>query len=150
MHKTFYASGFLFHLPSQQILLQQKQSTSPVVSPWIFFGNKHAINKKPEKIFEETLSKLLKININKLNKIYSYTKDYFQIHTLFYATLDELEEFAPVNGYVFRWFSFKDVLKIKISEQTKHDIVIGQRVIDALERDNDANLQKLIEDASNE
>ena len=30
----------------------------------------------------------------------------------------------------FAWFSFKQVPKLNLSEQNKHDIVVGQRVID--------------------
>ncbi len=150
MHKTFYASGFLFHSPSQRILLQQKQSESLVTSPWSLFEEQHAENKLPENILKDTLSKLLNINIKNLYKVYSYTKDYAKNYSLFYATVEKLEEFAPCNGYVFRWFSFKDVIKLKANLQTKHDIVIGQRVINALGRDNDVDLQKLIEQALDE
>ncbi len=148
VHKTLYASGFLFHIPSQQILLQQKQSISPVTTTsWVLFEKQYSKDKKPEDVFKGVLSKILNLDVNSLNKIYSYNINPAKIYSLFYATIDELKEFAPSQGYIFRWFSFKEVLKIRANEQTKHDIVVGQRVIDALERDNDANLQKRIEEA---
>ncbi len=150
MHKTFYASGFIYHLPTQQILLQQKQSTILPASPWVLFEKEHAESKNPEEVFKAMLSKLLNCNLNNLNKIYSYTKDHSKTYSLFYASVDQLKEFSPKNGYVFKWFSFKEIVRLKTNEQTKHDIMIGQRVITALSRDNSVNLQKMIVDAVSE
>lgn len=150
MHKTFYASGFIYHLPTQQILLQQKQSTLIPASPWILFEKEHAETKNPEEVFKKTFSKLLNSNLNNLNKIYSYTQDHLKNYSLFYATIDQLKEFSPKNGYVFKWFSFKEIVRLKTNQQTKHDIMIGQRVIDALSRDNSESLQKMIVDAVSE
>jgi len=133
MHKSFYASGFIFHRPSQQILLQQRQSASSMTSSWTLFEKEHSENKQPEDVFKNTISKLLNIKLDNIEQIYSYDqKD--KNYTLLYTTVKTLEEFPPKNEYIFRWFSFKEVLKIKASEQTKHDIVVGQRVIEALKR----------------
>ena len=132
MHKKFYASGFIYHLPSQRILLQQSQSTN---SPWVLFGIEHTESEQPEEVFKNTLHKLLKVEITSIHPIYSYLNETAKSsHTLLYATTESLQEFPPKDGFTFRWFSFKEVLKIPASEQTKHDIVVGQRVIEAAGR----------------
>jgi hypothetical protein len=135
MHKTFYASGFLFHLPSQQILLRQYQSKSTITSPWVLFEKEHAENKTPNEVFEKEVLKHLDVDIDSVVQIYAYnSNDNTKSYTLFYASVKKLEDYPPKNGHAFRWFSFKEVLKIKAAEQTKHDIVVGQRVIESVKR----------------
>lgn len=132
MHKTFYASGFIYHLPSQQILLQQPQS---ITSAWTLFEKEHAENEQPEVVFRDTLLKLLDIEIDTIFPIYSYFHETTnKTQSLLYATVNTLQEFPPKNDYTFRWFSFKEVLKLQATPQTKHDIVVGQRVIEAAAR----------------
>ncbi len=133
MHKSFYTSGFIFHLPTQQILLQQRQLASSITSSWTLFEKEHSENKQSEDVFKNTISKLLNITLDNVEQIYSYVQE-DKNYTLLYATVRTLEKFPPKKGYIFRWFSFKEVLKIKASEQTKHDIVVGQRVIEAVKR----------------
>ena len=132
MHKTLYASGFIYHLPTEQILLQKLQS---IVSPWILFEQIYIEHEQPETIFKDNILKLLCIKIDTVYPIYSYINETTKNNrSLFYATTEDLQEFLPKDNYMFRWFSFKEVLKIQTTEQTKHDIVVGQRVIEATER----------------
>lgn len=132
MHKTFYASGFIYHFPSQKILLQQLQT---ITSPWVLFEKEYTENEQPEIIFKNTIRKFLGIEIAIIYPIYSYRNETTTKHrTLLYASIDHLQEFSQKNDYIFRWFSFKEVLRIPAIEQTKHDIIVGQRVIEAAER----------------
>ncbi len=132
MHKIFYASGFIYHLPSQQILLQRPQ---PTTSPWVLFEKEYTEHEQPEVIFKDSILKLLGIQIDTIYPIYFYLNETTKnSHSLLYATTETFQEFLPKNNYTFRWFSFKEVLKIQATEQTKHDIVVGQRVIEAAER----------------
>lgn len=133
MHKIFYASGFLYHPSSQQILLQQPTS---MTSPWVLFEKEHTKSEQPENIFKEALlNKLLDIKIDTVYPIYAYLSETTQDNrSLFYATTKNLQDFSPKTEYTFRWFSFRDILKSQMPEQTKHDIVVGQRVIEAAER----------------
>lgn len=131
MHKTFYASGFLYHSPTQQILLQQHFS----VSPWSLFGSAYTEKEEPEEVFKNVISKLLHIKIAIIDTVYSYFNEKTKINqVVVYSELDKLQNFSPKKGLTFAWFSFKEVRKLQISEQTKHDIVVGQRVIQASER----------------
>ncbi|MBU4017288.1 hypothetical protein KKF69_07505, partial [Patescibacteria group bacterium] len=73
--------------------------------------------------------------IREVLPVYSYlneNSDEFQY--IVYSQLGELRNFSSKNGQTFGWFTFKEVLKLKVTEQTKHDIVVGQRVIEAAMR----------------
>ncbi|MDP2638404.1 MAG: hypothetical protein Q8P26_05070 [Candidatus Levybacteria bacterium] len=135
MHKNFYASGFLYHPSSQQILLQQNNSM-PLISPsWVLVGGQYLEKEDPEALFKNKIFELLDIKIKVVHSIYSYLNentDEFQY--IVYSNLSKFQNFSSKSSLTFAWFYFKDVLKLKIAEQTKHDIVVGQRVIEAAER----------------
>jgi hypothetical protein len=78
---------------------------------------------------------LLEIEINVVHPIYSYfNADKEKNQFIGYSTIKTRQQFSPKNGLTFAWFSFKDVLKLQTSKQMKHDIVVGQRVIEAATR----------------
>lgn len=131
MHKNFYASGFLYHAPSQRILLQQKSSTADISSSWLLFGG-HLEKEEPEALFKDIIFKFLGIEIRVVKPVYSYFNDSTnEFQYIVYSQLRKFQSFSSKKGLTFAWFSFKEILKLKITEQTKHDIVIGQRVIEA-------------------
>ncbi len=135
MHKTFYASVFLYHPPSQQILLQKNSSISTMSSPWLLFGGVYLEKEEPEALLKNIIFKLLNIKIKVVHLVYSYfneNTDKFQY--VVYSKLRKFQNFSSKNGLTFAWFSFKDALKLQITEQTKHDILVVQRVIDAATR----------------
>jgi hypothetical protein len=133
MHKTCYASGFLYHSASEQILLQQDTTAQNVTSQWLLFGGEHTEKENPEKTFQNIINKLLKIKIASVIPVYSYENGNVT-QTIVYAEVDELREISPKNDFLFNWFTFKNALKLPLSVQTKHDIVVGQRVIEAASR----------------
>ncbi|MCL5432627.1 MAG: hypothetical protein M1524_00735 [Patescibacteria group bacterium] len=133
MHKKFYASGFFYHPPTQQILLQQKKSTENSSSLWSMFGDECSSEKNAAQTFLRLINKLLKIKIKPdfIHPIYTYFhKDIGKNHAVFYAEVHEVKNFSSKKG-VFTWFTFKQILKLQLSEQTKQDLIVGQRVIDA-------------------
>ncbi|MBU3978117.1 hypothetical protein KKE68_00255 [Patescibacteria group bacterium] len=135
MHKNLYASGFLYYPPSQQILLQQNESIGNMSSEWLLFGGAYQEKEDPEELFRNLVLNLLDIEIREVLPVYSYlneNSDEFQY--IVYSQLGELRNFSSKNGQTFGWFTFKEVLKLKVTEQTKHDIVVGQRVIEAAMR----------------
>ena len=135
MHKDFYASGFLYHPVSQQILLQQNSVVSPASSPWTLLGTTYKESENPEAILKDIILDLLDIQITTILPIYSYSgEDKEPSQYIGYTIAKTKKDFSPKNGFSFAWFSFKDVLKLQITPQTKHDIVVGQRVIEAAER----------------
>lgn len=138
MHKRYYASGFLYHFPTQQILLQQRSpSSSNETSPWSLFGGLYGEKEQPGMVFKKIIYDLLHVKIGDIKPVYSYLNEKAGTRTtILYSEIKKFQKFSPVNGMLFAWFSFKDVLRLNIAEQTKHDIVIGQRVIHAVERKN--------------
>src|SRR5579862_6010045 len=98
MHKDFYASGFLFHSTTQQILLQQHTSLS-VSSPWQLFGGTYLESEGPETIFKSVILKLLDIKIDIVHPIYSYLNENIdKNHSVLYAKVRKLQNFSPKNG----------------------------------------------------
>jgi len=130
MHKKFYASGFLYHLPTQQILLQQDTTSENFSNQWFLFGGRYTEKELPEDVFKKIIANLLQIRIDLVHAVYSYETDDASQHIV-YSEIDELIEFSSQNGLLFNWFPFKNMHKMQISEQTKHDIIVGQRVIEA-------------------
>ena len=133
MHKKFYASGFLYNPSARKILLRQQldKYNSPL---WCFFGKEKSNEKNPEQVFQKLIRKLLNIKINtkKIEPVYSYfhpalKKDHFVV----YAEIDETKNFSSKNKALLSWFTFKQATKLPIDPQTKHDLVVSQRVIDA-------------------
>ena len=132
MHKDFYASGFLFHLPTQQILLQQEKKTKNASPTWSLFGTKSKTKEDEKTAFQRIIHKTLKLKLSlkSIEPIYVYFhKEMNRNHSLLYGQVTRLKNFPPKNGVTFSWFTFKQVLKLPIDEQTKHDIVVGQRVV---------------------
>lgn len=134
MHKLFYASGFLYHLPTQQILLQQNFVSSSD-SFWSLLGKEHEEKEISEDVFKNVLVDLLHLHVNVIYPIYSYLQETTnKNHSLLYATVEKLQEFPQKNDCIFKWFSFKEILKLPLSEQMQHDIVVGHRVVEAMGR----------------
>jgi hypothetical protein len=135
MHKDFYAGGFLFNTNSEKILLQQHTGDPQLSSPWFLFGNTCYEQDSPNEIFTKKIFELLNIKIKKVFSIYSYTNEsVLKKQSIVYSEFEKLQDFPAKNGFSFAWFSFKEVLKLQTTKQMKHDIVVGQRVIEAATR----------------
>lgn len=135
MHKDLYAGGFLFHPLSEQILLQKYNSDSGTPSPWILFGEISIDLDNPAEMFKDIIYKLLDIKIDLVYPVYSYTKENIdKSQHIVYSEVENMQNFPAKNGLTFAWFTFKEVIKLQAAEQTKHDIVVGKRVIEAATR----------------
>jgi len=135
MHKKFYAGGFIFHPDSEQILLQQVTSDSQTSSPWSLFGTSFSDPEKSEEAFKDIISQTLGLKLETVFPVYASVKDpTYDARYILFAEVDKLTEFPPKANLTFGWFSFKAILKLQISAQEKHDIVVGQRVIAAATR----------------
>lgn len=135
MHKSFCASGFLYNPDSQQILLQQNADSVTSSSQWKLFEGVYGDKDQPESIFKSVLQKLFKIKSLTVVPVYSYFNESEEKdQNIYYASLSSTQNFPSKNGLMFAWFSFKEITKLHLDEQTKHDIIVGQRVIEAAMR----------------
>jgi hypothetical protein len=136
MHKKFYASGFLYHSRSQQILLQQLSSANKEPM-WFLFGGESVKTETGEETFSRIIDKILKIKLklSAVCPVYKYLHEEMNMdHYISYAKIGKLEKFPETKEIIFGWFNFKQVQKLNLSEQTKHDIMVAQRVIDSATR----------------
>jgi hypothetical protein len=136
MHKGFYASGFLYHGRSQQILLQQLTSANKEPM-WFLFGGESLKDETGEQTFSRVVDAILrlKLKLTAVFPVYKYFHEEMKKdHYIIYAKIGRLEKFPEKKDTVFGWFNFKQVQKLNLSEQTKHDIMVAQRVIDSATR----------------
>lgn len=136
MHKDFYASGFLYHPKTQQILLQQS-NTADSGAEWSLFEGDCLDKETAEEAFKRIIQTHLNLDIKPKNifSIYSYFHDKKgKNNFLHYAIVKKLEKFPDSKDKIFAWFSFKQIQKLHISNQIKQDIIVGQRVIDSAVR----------------
>lgn len=87
--------------------------------------------------FRQVLNKLLglKLNLKEIYPVYSYpSRGVYKKHHILFAQIKKRKNFPPKSNRIFSWFTLKQIAKLPLTEQTKHDIVIGQRVIDAISR----------------
>lgn len=131
MHNDIYASGFLYHPSTQQILLHQPQKSPSV---WHMLGGKGHKAEDSKKAFQRVIYKLLAIEVD-LKHIFP-VYDYFhapinKTHHVFYAQLTSMPRLNAIQKTTFSWFTFKQTLKLAFTEQTKQDMVVSERVIKA-------------------
>lgn len=133
MHKGFYASGFLYNPESDRILLQQQ--ISPITSSdWSLFENTYSENENAKNVFTKTIYHALHKHIDFVYPVYSYIDETSgKNQDVFYA-ISQDTSFPSKEKSHFQWFSFKELTKTRLSEQIRHDILVGQRVIDAAGR----------------
>lgn len=137
MHKDFYASGFLYHLPTQQILLQQHKDTHTDLFTWSLFGGEIKTTESPQAAFKRIISNTLhiKLKTKSIFDIYEYSDtEIGKNHIILYAELPKLIEFSSQKNTLFTWVQMKQVDKLPIPAQMKQNITVGKRVINARER----------------
>ena len=136
MHKDFYASGFLYHPKSQQILLQQP-NTADSGTEWSLFEGEGLDEETAAETFKRVIFAHLRLELKPKNifPIYSYFHDNKgKNNFIHYAIVKKLETFPNTKKALFSWFTFKQIQKLRISNQIKQDIIVGQRVIDSAVR----------------
>lgn len=139
IHTNFYTSGFLFHLKSQQILLHQPQKeTDTMLSLWSMFGETNQKEEDATAVFQRIIHTKLHLKLPKKSifPVYDYFhKIHNKTHYICYAIVTTMKKHTVLHGYKLSWYAFKEALKLPTSPQTKQDIMIAQRVIEAQERE---------------
>lgn len=129
MRTDFYVSGFLYHSPSQQILLQQSKTGDDI--KFTFFREKSHNGDSPETVFQRCIETALGVPINasSIHEVYNYIHESLGEHFIFYVESTDAIPAAYVSKNKTEWFSLSKLSKYAMSEQTRHDIIVGERVI---------------------
>ena len=124
MTKKNQSHGFLYHPESQKILLHQ-DATDPETT-WTLLESLNGKN------FQETIVELLKFKLKEsvIYPIYDYVAK-GKKRCIYYAEVKSLKDFLATQNSRFSWFTQKEILKLKLSSQTKQDLIVGQRVINS-------------------
>ncbi len=141
MQTSFYASGFLYSLKTHQILLLDSKQKKDTVSLWSTLGGDGVTGEDAQVTFQKLVSKLLHIKL-KAKDIYPIY-DYFhntrnKLNYVFYAEIRKTKTFDRFKKANLSWFTFSETLKLPFTTQTKQDILVGERVINAKWRDDEA------------
>jgi hypothetical protein len=129
VHKPFYASGFLYHSPSQQILLQQ--STHNQMVTFDLFRGKNKNGNDPKTVFRQCVEKALKTTISEasVHTIYDYVHSTLGDQYVFYVEITDQIPTSYKTNTNPTWMLLSKLGKFTMNEQTRHDILIGERVI---------------------
>lgn len=133
MHNDFYASGFLYHPRTQQILLQQ-ENTADIEPTWALFGGEGTDGETAEEAFKRIINSALRFNLkpNAIFQIYNYFHEEKRKNSyVCYARVRKMEKFQSNKNITYAWFTFKEIQKLHIPDKVKQDIIVGQRVIDS-------------------
>jgi hypothetical protein len=131
VHKPIYASGFLYHSASQQILLQQFKNGD--LTKLVLFRGQTTNGEKPQEVFQQSVEKELGIKIpaSSIHPVYDYTNDKLGEQFIFYIDVGEIMPEAYKSKNTTEWLLLSKIGKYDMSEQTRHDIIVGERVIRA-------------------
>ena len=108
---------------------------------WSTLGGDSIEGEEAQLTFQRIINKILNLNIN-VKHIYPIY-DYFhnarnRANYVFYAEVRKTRNFNASKKGIFSWFTFKETLKLPFTTQIKQDIVVGERVINAKWRDDEA------------
>lgn len=138
---SFYVSGFLYSLKTHQILLLSSQEKNDLPVLWSMMGGENNDGEEAQTTFQRIVQKLLDINlkVKHIHPIYDYfhnTRN--KVNYVFYGEVGKTKNFNALKGGILSWVSFRETLKLSFTSQTKQDIVVGERVISAKWRDDEA------------
>jgi ADP-ribose pyrophosphatase YjhB (NUDIX family) len=143
VHKPIYASGFLYHLATQQILLQQAHLGDDSITPWTMFGGKNQEGEDAATTFQRIIREETHIDLEAKNilPVYDYIRDIHDtIHYILYAEVPTLYMFPPNKEKAFSWFTYKLTNKLHFEDQTRQDIIVSERVIKAVARSHEPEI----------
>ncbi len=128
VHNSFYASGFLYHPSSGQILLRKHSLENDQYLS--FFRVKSEEVCDPKKLFQTWVEKTLQVRIplDIIHPVYDYVHAVQGQNYLFCALVTgECADYQKTKDS--QWIPLSKFTKYSMDLQTKHDIIIGERVI---------------------
>lgn len=142
MTDSFYASGFLYNIKTQKILLLQSEKNSDLSSSWSLLTAAGKENQEPAVAFQEMIKKRLDINLKMedIFPIYDYIDKNNKTNYVFYAEVKDSPVLSKKNEDELSWVTFGETLKLLFLANTKQDLTVGERVIQLKSRI-DQNIQ---------
>lgn len=137
MHKSFYASGFLYCLKTHQILLLQTPKKDNVLPLWSMIGGESEEGEEAYATFQRIIRRLLNVNLKtkQIYPIYDYFHDTLnKVNYVFYAEVKSPQVFKSLKENTFSWVSFSETPKLPFSAHAKQDVIVGERVINLKSR----------------
>lgn len=141
MQTSFYASGFLYELKTHQIFLLKSQQKDDSDFLWSTIGGESSEGEETAVAFQRIISELLDLNIKTkdIHPVYDYFHDgQDKINFVFYAEVKNLKRFNSLKDDTFSWVAFHEVSKLPFAPHSKQDVIVGERVINAKWRDDEA------------
>jgi len=146
VNNSYYTSGFIYSPKTNQILLlKDKKENGDLL--WTTFTGNPCKEEDTILAFQKFISKLLGVNIKAkdIYSVYDYFVDEKNIHHyVFYAEVSSPRKLKHLKDECFCWVSFEETPKLKFQGRTKQDIIVGQRVINAKWRDDEASKQAVM------
>lgn len=141
MQTSFYASGFLYSLKTHRILLLKSQKKDSADFLWSTLGGECVAGEEAEVAFARIINELLNLNLKTkdIHPIYDYFHDEKDKNNyVFYAEVKSPKELSSLQEDTFSWVTFHDMPKLLFSAHSKQDVIVGERVIHAKWRDDEA------------
>ena len=98
------------------------------------FGSSSNSNTDPQAVFQQCVEKTLgiKVSPSSVHPVYDYIHDTLGEHFIFYV---EVAKPTPAMSDIKNktaWCPLSKLSKLNMSEQTRHDIIVGERVLRSL------------------
>ena len=145
--KSFYASGFLYSLKTHQILLLKSHQKDSIDFLWSTLGGESSEEEKAQTAFQRIINELLNLNLKEkdIYPVYDYFHDERDENNfVFYAEVKNSQEFDSFKGETFTWVAFDETSKLLFTAHSKQDVIVGERVINAKWREDEANREKAV------
>lgn len=147
MQTSFYASGFLYSLKTHQILLLKSQQKDSTDSLWSTIGGESSEGEKAEVAFQRIVNDLLNLSLKTkdIHPVYDYFQDERdQTNYVFYGEVKNSKAFDCLKDDTFSWVAFRETSKLPFAPHSKQDVIVGERVISAKWREDEAKKADLI------
>ncbi len=102
------------------------------------FGETNHAKEDPAAVFQRIIQITLHVKLSKksIYPVYNYFhKIHNKTHYIYYGKVATMQKHIVLKESTLSWHTFKEATKLQITEQTKQDIMVAQRVIEAQERE---------------
>ena len=143
MQPLFYVSGFLYSRKTHQILLLSSRPKDDISSVWSTPGGESKDGEEALVSFQRIIFKILNLNLKSkhIYPIYDYFHETLnKVNHVFYGEIGNTKIFSASKKGIPSWVSFSETLKLSFTVRTKQDLVVGERVINAKSRDDEAKI----------